>query len=62
MNTLPGEDTLTASWHALAHLSPGGHVSRLDRYVAAVLPSWAPLNNAILGGACHDRSRQQRSR
>ncbi len=50
MDTLPGQDTLTSSWRALAHLSQGARVSRLDRVVAAVFPSWAPLNNAILEG------------
>jgi GNAT superfamily N-acetyltransferase len=50
MLTLPGEDTLVASWRALARLSHGAHVSYRDRSVAAVFPSWAPLNNAILHG------------
>lgn len=45
---LPGQETLLACWGALAQLSPGAKVARLDGVVAAVFPSWAPLNNAIL--------------
>lgn len=45
---LPGQKTLLACWGALAQLSPGARVARLDGVVAAVFPSWAPLNNAIL--------------
>ncbi|HEX3296658.1 MAG TPA: GNAT family N-acetyltransferase [Nocardioides sp.] len=50
MLTHPGEDTLVASWRALARLSHGAHLSYRDRSVAAVFPSWAPLNNAIMNG------------
>ena len=50
METLPGEETLVASWQALAQLSPGAQVTFTDRHVAAVFPAWAPLNNAILRG------------
>lgn len=45
---LPGQDTLIAGWTALAPLSPGTQVIRTTDAVAAVFPSWAPLNNAIL--------------
>ena len=44
--TFPGEATLIASWEALALLSPGARVSHHDRGLA-VVPAWAPLNNAI---------------
>ena len=44
---LPGQETLLASWGALARLSPGARLVRLDGVVAAVFPHWAPLNNAI---------------
>jgi GNAT superfamily N-acetyltransferase len=50
MDALPGEDTLVASWQALAQLSPGAQVLRSGRHVAAVFPTWTPLNNAIVGG------------
>jgi len=43
-----GEDTLVASWRALAQLSPGADVTELDTTVVALFPSWAALNNAIL--------------
>jgi len=42
MLTHPGEDTLVASWRALARLSHGAHLSYRDRSVAAVFPAWAP--------------------
>jgi GNAT superfamily N-acetyltransferase len=45
---LPGQETLLVSWDALARLSPGAKLIRARRTVAAVFPSWAPLNNAIL--------------
>jgi GNAT superfamily N-acetyltransferase len=45
---LPGQETLIASWSALAHLSPGARLIRSSTAVAAVFPSWAPLNNAIM--------------
>jgi GNAT superfamily N-acetyltransferase len=47
MSTLAGEHTLVASWRALARLSRGAHVSDRGHGVAAVFPSWKPLNNAI---------------
>lgn len=50
MHMLPGEDTLIASWRALARLSHGAHISHPDRSVAAVFPAWAALNNAIMHG------------
>lgn len=50
MLTPPGEDTLVASWCALARLSHGAHLSFRERTLVAVFPSWAPLNNAILHG------------
>src|SRR6478672_11506870 len=43
----PGQATLVACWQALAHLSPGARVVHLPVVVAAVFPSWTPLNNAI---------------
>jgi GNAT superfamily N-acetyltransferase len=45
---LPGQKTLIACWRALALLSPGARLIRSTSVVAAVFPSWAPLNNAIL--------------
>jgi ribosomal protein S18 acetylase RimI-like enzyme len=45
---LPGQETLVASWHALAQLSPGARLIRSAAAVAAVFPSWEPLNNAIM--------------
>jgi GNAT superfamily N-acetyltransferase len=50
MSALPGEDTLLASWRALARLSHGAQVSDRGHSVAAVFPSWTPLNNAVLHG------------
>ena len=50
---LPGQDTLLASWSALAQLSPGARVIRSRTTDTAVFPSWTPLNNAILLNA-HD--------
>ncbi len=50
---LPGQETLLASWSALAQISPGARVIRSAATAAAVFPSWAPLNNAILLNA-HD--------
>jgi hypothetical protein len=44
---LPGQDTLIACWRSLAKLSPGARVVNSTVAVAAVFPSWAPLNNAI---------------
>lgn len=50
-SVLPGQETLLASWRALARLSPGARIHRDRLVVTAVFPSWAPLNNAIvLGG------------
>ncbi len=45
---LPGQDTLIACWRSLAKLSPGARVVNSTVAVAAVFPSWAPLNNAIM--------------
>jgi GNAT superfamily N-acetyltransferase len=45
--SLPGEDTLVASWRALAELSPGAEVITTPFAVAAVFPHWTVLNNAI---------------
>jgi GNAT superfamily N-acetyltransferase len=45
---LPGQDTLVATWAALAELSPGARILATRSAVAAVFPSWAPLNNAVL--------------
>jgi GNAT superfamily N-acetyltransferase len=43
-----GQETLTASWQALATLSSGARLERRAGAIAAVFPNWAPLNNAIL--------------
>jgi GNAT superfamily N-acetyltransferase len=48
MTPVRGQDTLVASWQALARRSPEARVVRTPMTVAAVFPSWAPLNNAIL--------------
>jgi ribosomal protein S18 acetylase RimI-like enzyme len=48
---LPGQETLVASWEALAKLSPGARLIRSPATVAAVFPSWLPLNNAIVVAA-----------
>jgi GNAT superfamily N-acetyltransferase len=48
LNSLPGQQTLLASWAALAELSPGARLARGGPAPAAVFPSWAPLNNAIV--------------
>ncbi len=45
---LPGQETLLASWETLAQISPGAALSRTSTAVAAVFPSWLPLNNAII--------------
>ena len=44
---LPGQESLLASWKALAKLSPGARLIQSSATVAAVFPSWLPLNNAI---------------
>ena len=46
--SLPGQATLVECWRALAQLSPGASVVHAPGTVAAVFPSWAPLNNAIV--------------
>jgi GNAT superfamily N-acetyltransferase len=46
-----GQETLVASWAALAQLSPGARLVRGDTMVAGVFPQWAPLNNAVALGA-----------
>jgi GNAT superfamily N-acetyltransferase len=49
---LPGQETLLACWSALAQLSSGASIHHDPLVTAAVFPSWAPLNNAIvLGGS-----------
>ena len=45
---LPGEETMLASWAALAPISPGAHLVYTHSSVAAVYPEWLPLNNAVL--------------
>lgn len=52
--TLPGQETLLACWSALAQLSPGARLVFSPLAVAAVFPSWEPLNNAILQRANND--------
>jgi len=47
-SALPGQETLLASWDALARISAGARLVRSAAATAAVFPSWAPLNNAIL--------------
>jgi GNAT superfamily N-acetyltransferase len=44
---LPGQETLIASWRALAAVSPGAKVVTSPVAVAAVFPQWTVLNNAI---------------
>jgi hypothetical protein len=53
--TLPGEETLIGSWTALTQLSPTAQMINTSAATAAVSPSWAPLNNAILQLASDDR-------
>jgi ribosomal protein S18 acetylase RimI-like enzyme len=50
---LPGQEILLACWSTLAKMSPGASLIRSSATVAAVFPSWAPLNNAIMLDA-HD--------
>ena len=50
VTTMPGQETLIACWAALAQTSAGAEVIRATATTAAVFPSWAPLNNAILIG------------
>jgi GNAT superfamily N-acetyltransferase len=45
---LPGQETLLACWSALAQISPGARLVNTSAAAAAVFPSWAPLNNAIV--------------
>jgi GNAT superfamily N-acetyltransferase len=45
---LPGQRTLLACWEALTWLSPGARIVETPGALAAVFPSWEPLNNAIL--------------
>jgi len=45
---LPGQETLLASWGALARISDGARLVRTAAATAAVFPRWAPLNNAIV--------------
>lgn len=48
--SLYGQDTLVDSWRALARHSASARVEPVGSTVAAIFPSWAPLNNAILLG------------
>ena len=48
LSSLPGQETLVACWSALARLSPAARLIRTSASVAAVFPSWAPLNNTIM--------------
>ncbi len=50
MGSLSGQDTLLASWQALARASAGARMARTQTTIAAVFPAWLPLNNAILLG------------
>jgi GNAT superfamily N-acetyltransferase len=52
---LPGEETLIGSWKALTQISPAARMINTSSATAAVFPSWAPLNNAILQIAPDDR-------
>ena len=45
---LPGQETLFGSWGALARLSSHARLVHSPAAVAAVFPSWVPLNNAIV--------------
>ena len=45
---LAGQETLLASWRALAQTSAGARLTESAGSVAAVFPAWEPLNNAIL--------------
>jgi GNAT superfamily N-acetyltransferase len=45
---LPGQETLLACWEALARLSSNATLVHSPAAVAAVFPSWVPLNNAIV--------------
>lgn len=48
MTVLPGQETLLASWAALAQQSSGARLVDTPAATAAVFPAWQPLNNAIL--------------
>jgi hypothetical protein len=50
---LPGQDTLVASWNAVARTSFGATVVQSPRAIVASFPSFAPMNNAIMLGV-HD--------
>ena len=54
---LAGQDTLIASWRALATISPGAQVHEGHAAVAAIFPLWVPLNNAIAYDASPDSAR-----
>lgn len=47
---LPGQETLLASWAALATTSPGARLVRTVGAVGAVFPAFAALNNVIVLG------------
>ena len=48
MAALLGQETLVACWSALATLSPGAELIESASALAALIPSWGPLNNAIV--------------
>jgi hypothetical protein len=51
-----GEETLVATWTALAQLSAGASVMTSETLVTAVFPAWAPLNNAVMRGPADEAS------
>ena len=51
---LPGQETLVACWRTLAQMSAGARLIRSSATVAAVFPTWTPLNNAIMLTAAAD--------
>ncbi len=48
VSALVGQETLLASWRALARTSRGARLLQTPGVAAAVFPAWEPLNNAIL--------------
>jgi ribosomal protein S18 acetylase RimI-like enzyme len=48
LTELSGQDTLLASWAALAMTSPGARLEESAGAIGAVFPAWAPLNNVIV--------------
>jgi GNAT superfamily N-acetyltransferase len=47
-DALPGQETLLASWEALAATSPGARTFRTSDAAGAIFPEWGALNNTIL--------------